>query len=109
MSVIVGVTSMFYSVFMPTLPYVPPSEAVIWDTIYNIFGATSLAEDIQDATERAEAYYNVYQSILNNSNQALFNDIKNMIIGAKTNRKLSFTPSMVDTLQTAILKATTEG
>lgn len=89
--------SVFASVAVPMLPYVPPNTADIMDIIFNAFGVT--APEIEDATKKAEGYWNLYRTALGGAYEEFRDKMQTIIDKAKTSRELVIDDEMITKLQ----------
>ena len=86
-SVVMWLASIFSTaVPLPYLPYVPPNDAQLWDMVFNIFGIT--APEIEDAEERAAAYWNIYRDALGAGYDAFAQDMQYAFDSARTGGSL---------------------
>lgn len=110
-SVVMWLTSIFsMAVPIPYLPYVPPHDAQLWDLVFNVFGITS--PDIEDAEERAAAYWNIYRDALGAGYDAFEQDMRDVFDTAKTGGSLVLgagTAISLGVLEQGMDKALTDG
>lgn len=110
-SVVMWLTSIFsMAVPIPYLPYVPPHDAQLWDMVFNVFGIT--APDIEDAEERAAAYWNIYRDALGAGYDAFEQDMRDVFDTAKTGGSLVLgagTAISLGVLEQGMDKALTDG
>ena len=86
-SMVMWLASIFTTaVPLPYLPYVPPNDAQLWDMVFNIFGIT--APQIEDAEERAAAYWNIYRDALGAGYDAFAQDMQEAFDNARTGGSL---------------------
>ena len=73
---------------LPALPYVPPNTTEFLDLVFNFFGTT--AANIQDNTEKLEAYVKIFQAIYGESWRLEFEKLLDVLNSGHTSGYLTF-------------------
>lgn len=104
-----GVTAHAAAMPLPTLPlpYVPPTEVGLYDTLFNAYGVTAINES--DETKKLAAYVDLFQRVLGVNSTVFFDSMENVLQEAKQTRQITITQSLGQQLSAGIKSATTTG
>lgn len=99
--------SVFASVAVPIFPYVPPSDVVQMDLLFNIFGLTKPA--IEDDVKRLQGYWKLIEMVMGASAEVTKSKIEKMFDDARTTRAWEIDPDTISALNQIGAQVITSG
>lgn len=99
--------SVFASVAVPIFPYVPPSDVVQMDLLFNVFGLTKPA--IEDDVKRLQGYWALIEMVMGASAEVTKNKIEEMFDDARTTRAWEIDPDTISALNRIGAEVITSG
>lgn len=99
--------SVFASVAVPIFPYVPPSDVMQMDLLFNIFGLTKPA--IEDDVKRLQGYWALIEMVMGASAEATKSKIEQMFDNARTTRAWEIDPDTISAMNQIATGALAQG
>ena len=99
--------SVFASVAVPMLPYVPPTDVSQMDLLFNVFGLTKPA--IEDDVKRLKGYWSLIEMVMGASAEVTRNKLEQMFEDARTTNVWEIDPETISALNLIGARAITSG